>query len=107
MWKAHLPEEHNKMVKQASWKLSTGLAFDDQNADHILAVLSQQLCIEPILVSSEAIALAGRSVAHHMRLITGISDNCQTFYTYSPSEPILVLGAVNILHNSGDDRRLG
>jgi hypothetical protein len=106
-WNAHLPEERDGVVKLASGKLLSGSAFDDQNADHVFAVLSQWLCIEPVLVSSEAIALADRSVAHHMRLITGISDDRRTFYTYSPSEPILVLGAVNILYNPGDDRRLG
>ncbi|KIM86830.1 hypothetical protein PILCRDRAFT_4708 [Piloderma croceum F 1598] len=107
VWKAHLPEERDGMVKLASGKLLSGSAFDDQKADHVFAVLSQRLCIEPVLVSSEAIALADRSVASHMRLITGISDDRRTFYTYSPSEPILVLGAVNILYNPGDDRRLG
>ena len=73
----------------------------------MFAVLSQRLCIETVLVGSEAIALADRSVAHHMRLITGISADRRTFYTYSPSEPILVLGAVNILYNTGDVNRLG
>ena len=42
-----------------------------------------------------------------MRLITGISTDCQTFYMYSPSEPILILGAVNILYNIKDVKCLG
>ena len=42
-----------------------------------------------------------------MRLITGISTDCQTFYMYLPSEPILVLGAVNILYNIKDVKCLG
>src|SRR6202008_356043 len=54
-----------------------------------------------------AIALADRSVARHMRLITGISADRRTFYTYSPSEPILVLAAANILYNTGDHKSLG
>jgi hypothetical protein len=73
----------------------------------VFAVLSQRLCIEPVLVGSEAIALADQSVAHHMRLITGISADRRTFYTYSPSEPILVLGAANILYNTKEAKRLG
>ncbi|KIM80231.1 hypothetical protein PILCRDRAFT_9777 [Piloderma croceum F 1598] len=108
MWKANLPEEHDDdMVRLASWKLINGPPFDDRNVDHVFAVLSQRLCVKPVLVGSEAVALTDRSVARHMRVITGISDDCRTFYTYSLSEPILVLGAVNILHNTGDDKRLG
>jgi hypothetical protein len=95
------------IVKLASKKLTNGLAFNDQDKDHVFAVLSQRLCLEPVLVASEAVALADRSVAHHMRLITGISDDRRTFYAYSPSEPILVLGAANILYNTTDDRHLG
>ncbi|KAF8806748.1 hypothetical protein BYT27DRAFT_7223930 [Phlegmacium glaucopus] len=108
MWRAHLPEESDDdMVKIASLKLTNGLPFNDLNVDHVFTVLSQRLCIEPVLVSSEAIKLADRSVAYHMRLITGISNDRRTLYTYSPSEPILVLGAVAILHNPEDDKCLG
>ena len=107
-WKAHLPQESDDdIVKFASWKLTAGEDFDKQNKHHVFAVLSQRLCIEPVLVGSDAVALADRSVSHHMRLITGISDDRRIFYTYSPSEPILVLGAVNILYNMEDDKDLG
>ena len=107
-WQAHLPEEdENQLVQSASWKLTNGYTFDDQDKHQVFAVLSQRLCIEPVLVGSEAIVLADHSVAHHMRLITGISADRRTFYTYSPSEPILVLGAANILYNTKGDKRLG
>ena len=107
-WRAHLPEEReDDMIDTASLKLTHGEKFNDQSLDHVLTVLSQRLCIEPVVVNSEAIELADRSVASHMRLVTGISDDRRTLYTYSPSEPILVLAAVDILHNSKDDKRLG
>jgi hypothetical protein len=107
-WRAHLPEEReDDMINTASLKLTNGEKFNDQSLDHVLTVLSQRLCIDPIVVNSEAIELADRSVASHMRLITGISDDRRTLYTYSPSEPILVLAADNILHNPEDDKRLG
>ncbi len=95
------------MIAAASLKLTNGEKFDDRSLDHVFTVLSQRLCIEPVVVNSEAIELAERSVASHMRLITGISDDRRTLYTYSPSEPILVLGAIDILHNPEDDKRLG
>jgi len=91
----------------ASSKLTNGEVFNDQNVDHVFAVLSQRLSIEPVLVGSEAVQLADRSVSHHMKLITGMSTDRRAFYTYSPSEPTLVLGAANILYNTEDDRRLG
>lgn len=46
--------------------------------------------------------LADRSVAHHMRLLTGISPDRRAFYTYSPSEPILVQAAVEIIHREDE-----
>jgi len=95
------------VIAAASLKLTNGEKFDDRSLDHVFTVLSQRLCIEPVVVNSEAIELAERSVASHMRLITGISDDRRTLYTYSPSEPILVLGAIDILHNPEDDKRLG
>src|SRR5260370_33870128 len=105
-WKALLPdEETGDTVRTASLKLTNAVEFDPKNKDHVFAVLSQRVCIEPVLVGSEAIGLADRSVAHHMRLITGISDDRRIFYTYSPSEPILVLGAVNNLYNTRDAKR--
>ncbi|KAF8268647.1 hypothetical protein EI94DRAFT_1800166 [Lactarius quietus] len=59
MWKAHLPqEEANEMVTFASWKLIIGYIFNDQDINQVFAVLSQRLCIEPVLVGSEGIALA-------------------------------------------------
>jgi hypothetical protein len=94
------------MIKLASSKLTNKQNFNANNIDHVFAVLSQRLCIEPVIVGSEAIALADRSVAHHMRLLTGVSDNGQTFYTSSPSEPVLVLGAVDLLYNTEDAGRL-
>ena len=43
-WKAHFPEvQYNNMVKMASWKLTNGVAFNDQVKDHVFAMLSQQL----------------------------------------------------------------
>ena len=107
-WKAQLPEDRdNKLVETASLKLVNGEDFDDQKKDHVFAVLSQRLCIEPVVEESKAFGLADRSVAHHMRLITGISEDHRTFYTYSPSEPILVLGATNLWYNIRDVKRLG
>jgi hypothetical protein len=37
-----------------------------------------------------------------MRFLTGFSDNRRTFYTYSPSEPLLTLGAIDLLYNQED-----
>jgi hypothetical protein len=105
---AQLPEKlenHYDIVDLASLKLTCGLGFDAKDKNHVFAVLSQRLCLEPIPVASEAVALADRSVANHMRLITGISNDSRIFHTYSPLEPILALGAVDILYQEAE--RLG
>ena len=58
------------------------------------------------MAASEAIELADRSVAHHMRLLTGFSPHSDTFYTHSPSEPVLVMGSIGILYNTPEPERL-
>jgi hypothetical protein len=73
----------------------------------VFAVLSQRLCVDPVLASSEAMELADRSVGHHMRLLTGVAPDGRILYTYSPSEPILALAAASILHNEDRGRGWG
>jgi hypothetical protein len=107
-WHASLSVQRgDEMVRLASAKLTNGTPFDAKDRNHVFAVLSQRLCLEPVLAGAEAIKLADRSVAHHMRLLTGFSANHAIFYTQSPSEPVLVLGAINILYNHNDPKRLG
>jgi hypothetical protein len=94
------------MIALASWKLRNGDAFRATDKDHVFAVLSQRLCLDPVIAASEAIELADRSVAHHMRLLAGLLPNSERFYTHSPSEPILVMGSIDILYNTPDPDRL-
>ncbi|KAF8520920.1 hypothetical protein BU17DRAFT_65140 [Hysterangium stoloniferum] len=63
---------------------------------HVFPVLSQCLCLNLVLTNSEAAELADCSITHHMRLLTSFSANGETFYTHSPSEPILALGSIDI-----------
>jgi hypothetical protein len=95
------------LVSLASAKLlnDANVNFDAENKNHVFAVVAQRFCLDPIMASTEAIKLADRSVAHHMRLLTGFSDNHLLFYTHSPSEPLLVLGAANIMYDSSDPKR--
>jgi hypothetical protein len=101
-WNAQLPEkESGEMVGLASLKLRGGEVFDPRDKNHVFAVLSHRLCIEPVLASTETTELIDRSISHHMRLLTGFSSNYEKLYTFSPSEPILALGAINILYSPG------
>lgn len=52
---------------------------------------SQRLCVDPVLSIAEALALANKSVARHMKLIISISADRRIFHTYSLSEPVLAL----------------
>ena len=69
-----MPYEHDDMIENARMKLTNAATFNAQNSDHVLAVLSQRLSIDLVLAASEAIEYADRSVATHMRLLTGISS---------------------------------
>jgi hypothetical protein len=105
-WHALLQREKpGEVVGTASLKLTNGEAFNTVDKYQVFAVLSQRICLEPALAGVEAINLADRSVAHHMRLLTGFSNNHSLFYTHTPSEPILVLGAIRLLYN--DSKTLG
>jgi hypothetical protein len=107
-WRAGLPESKmGELVQLASAKLIGVHGFQETDKMHVFAVLSQRICLDAALAGAEAIKLADRSVAHHMRLLTGFSDNRSIFYTHSPSEPILVLGAIDILYDSSHPKRLG
>lgn len=85
----------------ASLKLTTGKVFNPTEKNHVFAVVSQRFCLDPVLAGAEAIKLADRSVADHMRLLKDYSDNRAIFYTHSPSEPILALAAADIMYNMG------
>jgi len=85
------------LTELAGIKLTKG-EFDPENVDHVCAVLSQRICIDTVMVGSEALQLADRSVANHMRLLIGISHNQRTFQTLAPSEPMLALGAARLLY---------
>ena len=101
-WNAQFCEgEEGSLVEIASIKLING-EFNPQDINQVLAILSQRVCVDTVLVSSEALRLADRSVANHMRLMTGISHNQRTFQTHSPSEPILSLGATRLLYNKNN-----
>jgi hypothetical protein len=106
-WHAQFRKGHdNDLIAIAAYKLTNGQSFNPEDKNHVLAVLSHRLCVEPVLASTEALQLADRSVANHMRLLTGFSDNRRMFYTYSPSEPLLTLGAVQLLYDQRDDTLL-
>jgi hypothetical protein len=87
------------VIRAAHYKLTNAEEFRGDNHYHVLAVLSQRLGLDPVLGSLEARRLADGSVARHMRLLTGISPDGRELHTHSPSEPALVLGAVDILYN--------
>ena len=82
-------------------KLANGQPLSASDKHQVFAVLSQRLCLDPTLSGSEAVELADCSVAYHMRLLTGFSDDGALFYTHSPSEPILALGSGSIWYNQG------
>jgi hypothetical protein len=105
-WSAHLPEDdEGDLVDLAGWKLTCAepSGFNPKDQDHVFAVLSQRLCLDAVLSGAEAINLADRSVAQHMRLLTGFSAHGEIFYTHSPSEPILALGSAKLLYDHPDN----
>ncbi|KAK2463806.1 hypothetical protein APHAL10511_004111 [Amanita phalloides] len=106
LWSALRDLPAGEVVALASLKLRNAVAFRATDKDHVFAVLSQRLCLEPVIAASEAVELADRSVAYHMRLLSGFTANYDRSYTHSPSEPILVMGTIDILYNTPDSNRL-
>jgi hypothetical protein len=95
-----LYKQNDDVIRTACKMLTAEAEFCVENKSHVLAVLSQRLCLEPALASSEAMELAERGVSDHMRLLIGISPDRRAFYTSSPSEPVLVLGATNLIYKT-------
>jgi hypothetical protein len=107
-WNAQFHEgSPDSLVDLAALKLTNTEKFNTENMNHVLAVLSHRLCIDPLMTSSEATKLADRSIADHMRILTGFSCEGKNFHTSCPSEPLLTLGAVDLLHNEKDSGFLG
>src|SRR5277367_3419578 len=98
-WDAYSEEHGLEKTFLAALKLTNGVHFQPNKKDHVFSVLSQRICLDAVLVGSEANTLTDRSVSSHMRLLTGFSDDYRLFHTYAPSEPILTLGALEILYN--------
>ncbi|KAF8329745.1 uncharacterized protein EI90DRAFT_2923766, partial [Cantharellus anzutake] len=98
LWHVQVHEGISDNMTFAASKLTGGRAFDVEDVNHVFAVLSQRLCLEPVMSSMMAVKLAEQSVTHHMRLLTGLSFGGLAFHTNSPSEPILSLGAASLLH---------
>ena len=104
-WTAQYVEgDDDEQLRVAADKLicEDFLKFNPMDRHQVFAVLSQRICVDTVLFSSEALEFAECSVASHMRLITGFTPDQQTIYTCSPSEPMLALGAALVLY---DDKR--
>jgi hypothetical protein len=68
-WNAQfLKGQEDELIDLAGLKLAHP-RFLPENRDHVLAVLSQRVCVDTVLTSSEGLHLADRSVANHMRLL--------------------------------------
>jgi hypothetical protein len=98
-WNAQFcPDQEDKLIDFAICKLANG-PFDCTNKHHVLAVLSQRVCLDLVMSSTEAMELADHSVENHMRLLVGFSEDGYKFFTKSPSEPILALAAAELLYS--------
>ena len=97
-WNAQFRQgEEEELIDLAICKLVNGL-FDCTNKHHVLAILSQRVCLDLVMSSTEAMELADHSVENHMRLLVGFTENGHKFFTKSPSEPILALAAAELLY---------
>ncbi|KAF8329739.1 uncharacterized protein EI90DRAFT_1339440 [Cantharellus anzutake] len=97
-WHAQSHESITAAIKHAASKLTEFHHFKATDPNHVFAVLSQRLCLDPVLSNARAVELADHSVAHHMRLLTGFLFGGAIFRTDSPSEPLLALGAAFLMY---------
>jgi hypothetical protein len=102
-WHARLlAGEDLNLVDLAAYKLIDRSVFHPTSKDQVLALLSQRIFLDPLLASLEVVALADRSLTSHMRKLTGISTDGRKLYTYSASEPLLTLGAIQELYKENN-----
>jgi hypothetical protein len=95
-----------ELLSTVALKLTCGHLFEPGNKEHALAVMSQRVCLDLVLSSTKAIALADRSVSHHLRILTRYAESGPTFCTVSPSEPMLALAAFKLMHERAPNHDL-
>ena len=100
-WRAHYSEESDiELIAIAARKLIVRNIFNPDNKYETFSVLSKRICLKPVMATSESKDFVDRAIAHHMRLFTGYSLKPYNCFSYSPSEPLLALGAAKLLYDT-------
>lgn len=101
-WMSLLEAQTPSLVNLAASKLLNiggsfvSTLFNTQDLHHVLAVLSSRIRLDTIIHSHAATQVTDKAVSSHMRILSVSHD--QVFrQSYSPSEPILSLGAAEVL----------
>lgn len=78
------------------------IAFDPQNRNHVFAVLSSRVCLDPCSNCDESTALIAEAVNSHLRLVVAMDQEASCFRITSPTEPIVAHTAASLLIGGGN-----
>jgi len=70
-----------------------GVVYSPRDLNHVLAMLSVRVCLDPCLQTSRAIEMASSAVDSHLRVIMQMNPDYRLVKTASPPEPILAEAA--------------
>jgi hypothetical protein len=71
--------------------------YDPKNVNHVFAVLSHRICLEPCLQRYETVDIERKAVESHLRVIVGFEPKSGYFQTTSQPEPIVSDAAAALL----------
>ncbi|KAF8456733.1 hypothetical protein BDZ91DRAFT_523192 [Kalaharituber pfeilii] len=102
LWRIHSQSPLETLCSFVEMKLLGGtVVFDFNNQNHVFAVLSFRILLDPCINCEESTKLVTESVNSHLRLVIGMDQEASSFRTISPSEPIVAHVAASLLMGGG------
>jgi len=99
LWSTYEHEDASTIQSLAIAKLLCNKEFDATKAEHVLAVLSARVCLDPCLQNKASVRMTTDAVNSNLRLILRMDDEFGIIDTMSPSEPILSEAVAAIMSN--------
>ena len=107
LWMAYKDESCQNICQIVRDKLLfTSEDYDPNKLDHLLAVLSSRISLDPCLQSERAVQLEQTGVDSHLRLILGYNVKLGCFNSIWPSEPLVAAASASVLMDDNDRKDL-
>ncbi|RPA84583.1 hypothetical protein BJ508DRAFT_359610 [Ascobolus immersus RN42] len=101
LWNAFATSQYTpSFVEFIQQKLLSSSTFNPKDENHVLAVLSNRICLEPCVSSRETATLLQEAVKSHLRVILEMDSRHGLVRTYVASEPVVAEAAACLLNST-------